>query len=247
MIKISTSLVMLAAAAAVAISTPALAGPGCDPDGVRVNFGGPLGSFVARRSGPSSPYASSSKSYAQKSHRAEQKAAALAARKRIAEQKRQAAIAAAKSEAAAERKAAALAAKRKHELALAEARQERTVETRAEKTKVKAASIAAAATEAAAETSTFSEPSTGSKSLAAGQLPASETVEVAAVSPEETIVATETAPIETVATTETVAEPTTATAAPEATKAEVVASAGPQECKKFIPAVGVTITVGCEK
>lgn len=223
MTKISNSILTLTVAALVA-SAPLAVEEAKAGGGVRVGFGFPLGTFVASPNGPSSPYGSSG------GHgQASKKAAAIAAHKKAAAAKQQAALAAQQREAAA-RKAAALEAKRQHEIALAKAAQEKIAARRA-------ADSAAATQTAALDTKTYSEPESGSKALSAGRLPPAEELKVAAIVPEETITAVDAPDAETAKTdtTATEAEP------------KVVASSEPEECKKFIPAVGVTITVGCNE
>jgi hypothetical protein len=175
-------------AAAFALGTPAEAG-----DGVRLNFGGPLGTFVAT---PTPGYGGGG-GYA--TQRKPQLKVLAAKRHRIEE----------------------------------EARHGKTnnsshvTPVRYESGPVAKKTVPITAEDTAA-------PGLLSRTLASDQLPRAETVRI--LPPTETIVARDV----------NGPDATKISAAPKAAPAtKVIANAGLEKCRKFIPAVGATVTVSC--
>lgn len=122
------------AAAATLIAGNLVASAPAEANGVRLGFGFPLGSFVARPSGNgggSSSYSHRAPSYAYHQQRREARAAAVAqARREAAAEAKRAAIAQAKRDAAADAKREAIAQAKRD--AAAEARREKLAADRAE-------------------------------------------------------------------------------------------------------------------
>lgn len=122
------------AAAATLIAGNLVASAPAEANGVRLGFGFPLGSFVARPSGNgggSSSYSHRAPSYAYHQQRREARAAAVAqARREAAADAKRAAIAQAKRDAAADAKREAIAQAKRD--AAAEARREKLASDRAE-------------------------------------------------------------------------------------------------------------------
>lgn len=170
--------------AAVALGTPAEAG-----DGVRLNFGGPLGTFVAT---PTPGYGST-------------------------------------------------AAQHKAQLKVLDAKRHRIEEARHGKTnsnsyvtpvRYESGPVAKKAVPITAEDSAA--PGLLGRTLASDQLPRAETVRI--LQPTESIVARDVS----------MSDTTKISAAPKAARAtKVIANAGLEKCRKFIPAVGTTVTVSC--
>ncbi len=171
--------------AAVALGSPAEAG-----DGVRLNFGGPLGTFVAT---PTPGYGGST------------------------------------------------AAQHKAQLKVLDAKRHRIEEARHGKTnsnsyvtpvRYESGPVAKKAVPITAEDSAA--PGLLGRTLASDQLPRAETVRI--LQPTESIVARDVS----------MSDTTKISAAPKAAPAtKVIANAGLEKCRKFIPAVGTTVTVSC--
>lgn len=194
------------AAAATLVAGATSFSPAAEAHGIRLGFGVPLGSFVAR------PYAPDS--YHQRSHS-----------RRSAKQHKSYAAARAEREARAAESARVKAARR------------------AERARQLAAAKAAERAEASRELAKVNKPLTDTGIETSSVTPATAetpTTDVAAVTPAVS-------PAEEVKAV----EPVTTTA--EATKPEPQAeepvkeqsASKKRDCKKFIPAVGVTISVGC--
>ncbi len=170
------------ASTAFALGQPAQAG-----SGVRLNFGGPLGTFVATPTpgyGGSSGYATASP----KAHAAKRAPIESAERRRSTT-----------------------------------ARQVVQVRHSAPSNAPKAIPLT---------TNENAAPGLLGRTLAIDNLPRPETVRI--LSPTDTIIARDGAAIQ------------TAAAAPAAKSSAKVAATGPVTCRKFIPAVGVTVTVACD-
>ena len=239
---------MIALAAALT-SAPALFTSSAEAGmGVRLGFGGPLGSFVARPSGGGAyqPAYTSSRSYgspycdrtkAAIAARREREEAALRRRKILeaAAERREklAAIAAAKREKLAE---AAAAAKREKLAEAAAERREKLAEAAAEWREKLAARQAEAMADKAEKAET---PAPVSSMLVAKATTGTPDV---APAPAEATINLEDAP------------ETTAKAKPAKKKAEVPAattstepSAKALDCKMFVPSAGVTVSVPCKE
>lgn len=199
---------ILGLAAAVAIasltflaSAPAEAGSG----GVRLNFGGPLGTFVARPTpgyGGGSSTATHRKAKPKAHHQAKQKA--------VPKPKGPVIHHASHSLSKARGTAKPVRQFVRHTPVMPEAESQVTaIETTA--------------------------PVTGTRSLVNGTLPAPETIETLAV--QETVAAIDAPETEQMELIGETAYSNTTTSGPAAVG----------DCKKFIPAVGVTITVGCDE
>ncbi len=191
---------ILSLAAALVAASISFA-PAAQANGMRLNFGGPIGSFVAR---PTPGYGGSS-SYGSKAKCAKKAPSQQVARHSVEKTERT--------------KVAKVHSKPARTQVASIERTEKKAKVEADTTPVTTAT----------ETTTTSN---ASQSLAAGALPAAETI--AAEPAPEAVVA------ETQDTIEPVQTETVKTASIETTAAA-------KECKKFIPAVGVTVTVGCDK
>jgi hypothetical protein len=184
MIRRHTVLTALALASAVlALGQPAQAG-----GGVRLNFGGPLGTFVAT---PTPGYGGGSGYPTAKPKAYDAKRTAVAAERRKSKPTRP------------------------------------VVQVRHSAPSNAAKAIPLTTTENAA-------PGLLGRTLALDNLPRPETVRV--LSPTESIVARDGDETRTAAAAPVVAE----------ASAKVAAAQGPATCRKFIPAVGVTVTVACD-
>lgn len=203
---------------AVAVAPAAEAGGG----GVRLNFGGPLPSFVAT---PTPGYGGSSAPSRHTAQKKVSKPAHQVARRNHDETP----------------KATRTAAKPERQIARSDRaapKPERHI-ARVERKVVRQAPAEVQTAALTSDTATDSTtPITGTKSLAFGALPPLEPIAAAELIPAEQITAIE-APDQASAKSEA-----TATTEPAP---QVKTAAGPQECKKFIPAVGVTVTVGCNE
>lgn len=234
----SKTLSILAAAAALlvvgAASAPvAEAGGG----GVRLNFGYPLGSFVARPSGSSSSHSYRAPSYAHHERQRAARAAAVAeARREAAANAKRAAIAEARREAAADAKRAAVAEAKRE--AAAEARREKLAEERAEARRV--ARLAEQREENAEKVAKVEPAVLETVSLApdAAPLPGrpDDLAQADVAIGEPKVVLDDVAAKETVSSPANKAKPTVAAAA---------SSDRVLDCKKFIPSAGLTISVPC--
>lgn len=219
-----TSILSLAAAALVA-STLSFA-PAAEAGGMRLKFGGPLGSFVAS---PTPGYGGGS-SYSKASYGAKKcapKSKQYASRKPNVKVARHIEKPAPRVVRHVERSEPRVAAYQPAPKRLVT----RSIVKAPAETAVLDTNVAATAV--VTDTN-----SSGSQALAAGSLPAAEKLEVAKLTPET---------VPAVAAPEAVKAETQGEAAADTAKTETVAAAGPQTCKKFIPAVGVTVTVGCER
>lgn len=223
------------AAAATLIAGNLVASAPAEANGVRLGFGFPLGSFVARPSGSgggSSSYSHRAPSYAYHQQRREARAAAVAqARREAAAEAKRAAIAQAKRDAAADAKREAIAQAKRD--AAAEARREKLAADRAEARRL--ARI---------------EERRNEKSEPVAAAPA--VVETASLAPEA-------APVpgrpEGVQAEVAIGEPKIVLGDETAkdldstpVKAAVTAEAPskrPLDCRKFIPSAGLTISVPC--
>ncbi len=230
-----TSAILAFAGLAFAATNLAFAPAAEAGSGVRLQFGGPLGSFVAREN----PAIGSAKPSGYGSHAAKKHDAKAAHAARLRQQK----LLEARARAAAEAKAKAVAqaqAKAKAEaIAAAKAQKAAHMKAAAQKQQAAAAVQQAKATPAVktpveAETTA---PSSVSTALVSGNLPVAEPIQAAdpVIDPSVEVLPVQTIAAETVEETD------------EATTTLATADAGPVECKKFIPAVGVTVTVGCEE
>ena len=214
-----TKTLLLSLAAAALVASSLSFAPAAEAGGVRLNFGGPLGSFVAR---PTPGYGGSS-SYASKKDYCPPKMA----RSQIEADKPHVKVA--KNVERAEPRVAHVQSK--------PARQQ---VASIEKPAVAKATPVTETTATTTTASTTVTAASGSQSLAAGGLPAAEKLEVARLTDGDTVPAVP-APDAVPATTQDSADAT------KTEPAKAVVASGPQDCKKFIPAVGVTVTVGCDK
>ncbi len=202
---------ILSLAAALVAASISFA-PAAQANGMRLNFGGPIGSFVAH---PTPGYGGSS-SYGSKAKCAKKAPSQQVARHSVEKTERT--------------KVAKKVERDEPRVAKVHAKPARTQVASIERTEKKA-KVEADTTPVTTATETTT-TSNASQSLAAGALPAAETI--AAEPAPEAVVA------ETQDTIEPVQTETVKTASIETTAAA-------KECKKFIPAVGVTVTVGCDK
>ncbi len=216
------------AAAATLIAGNLVASAPAEANGVRLGFGFPLGSFVARPSGNgggSSSYSQRAPSYAYHQQRREARAAAVAqARREAAAEAKRAAIAQAKRDAAADAKREAAAEARREKLAAdrAEARRlARIEERRNEKNEPVAAAPAVVETASLAPEAApvpvrpegaQSEVGIGEPKIVLGD----EGAKDVEITPVKAAVSTAEAP-----------------------------SKRPLDCRKFIPSAGLTISVPC--
>ena len=228
------TLALIAAAATLVVANTTLAPVAEAGGGVRLQFGYPLGSFVAR---PCSS-CGSSKSYSHRSHGYAAKKAA-----------RQAAIAKARAAKAAARRAAIAEAK-------AEARREAIAEARAAKLAARRAAVAEAKAEArrerlaearrqarlekqreAAEEKEVAKIDTDAPASAPLPVrPVEEEADVAIGEPKVILSNSKTEPVE--------KQDKVAAAPAPVKKAETPVK--PTDCKKFVPSAGLTITVPCQ-
>ncbi len=194
------------AALALAAATLALAAPAHAGGGVRLNFGGPLPSFVAT---PTPGYGGSRASCARKSapkiHTARRAPAEAAPQRKV-------------------RMAKAVEPAIHHKAKVARA----VVPVR------HVASVESKATAVPVTAGSAENPGLLGRALAVDSLPRAETVR--ALLPTDLIVAKDADQAQT-------AE---AAPAPKVEAAPKLAAAGPATCRKFIPAVGVTVTVACD-
>lgn len=230
-----TSSVLRLAAGLVAAS--ALITSAAQANGVRLNFGGPLGTFVAS---PAPGYGGGS-GYGKSAYGAKKcppKSTQTASRKPSQASKPRVTVArhVAKPEPRVTRHVERTPVRIAEYKAKTVSRSTRSIVQAPVETPVKI--------DTAATTPVIEQTSSGSQALAAGSLPAAEKLNVANLTP-ETVPAVA-APDAVKAETQDDAPAPAGSAPVEPAKTAVVAS-GPQDCKKFIPAVGVTITVGCEK
>ncbi len=216
------------AAAATLIAGNLVASAPAEANGVRLGFGFPLGSFVARPSGNgggSSSYSQRAPSYAYHQQRREARAAAVAqARREAAAEAKRAAIAQAKRDAAADAKREAAAEARREKLAAdrAEARRlARIEERRNEKNEPVAAAPAVVETASLAPEAApvpvrpegaQAEVGIGEPKIVLGD----EGAKDVEITPVKAAVSTAEAP-----------------------------SKRPLDCRKFIPSAGLTISVPC--
>ncbi len=216
------TLALIAAAATLVVANTTLAPVAEAGGGVRLQFGYPLGSFVAR---PCSS-CGSSKSY---SHRSHGYAAKKAARQ-AAIAKARAAKAAARREAIAEARAAKLAARRAAVAeAKAEARRERLAEARRQARLEKQR-------EAAEEKEVAKIDTDAPASAPLPVRPVEEEADVAIGEPKVILSNSKTEPVE--------KQDKVAAAPAPVKKAETPVK--PTDCKKFVPSAGLTITVPCQ-
>lgn len=232
----SRMLTIIAAAATLVAGNLIASAPAEANGGVRLQFGYPLGSFVARPSGNgggSSSYSQRAPSYAQHQQRREARAAAVALAKReAAAEAKRAAIAQAKRDAAADAKREAIAQAKRD--AAAEARREKLASDRAEARRL-----------------ARSEERRNEKSEPVAAAPA--VVETASLAPEAAPVPVrpEGAQAE-VAIGEpkiVLGDETTKDLDITPVKAAVSTAEAPSkrrlDCRKFIPSAGLTISVPC--
>lgn len=219
-----STLAILAAAATLVFANTATA-PVAEAGGVRLQFGFPLGSFVAspRSGGSSNSYASH--------HRPQGHHNAYAARQRAAAaaQARREAIAAARQEAAAKAKREALA--EAHRNAAAQAKREAAAEARRDKLAAERAEsrrLARLETEREENKPVVAAVATET-SLAPDAVPAPSRPELVARA--DTAVPQPAKPVDTVAVA--------------ATPVKTEVSKGALDCKRFIPSAGLTVTVPC--
>lgn len=216
------TLALIAAAVTLVVANTTLAPVAEAGGGVRLQFGYPLGSFVAR---PCSS-CGSSKSY---SHRSHGYAAKKAARQ-AAIAKARAAKAAARREAIAEARAAKLAARRAAVAeAKAEARRERLAEARRQARLEKQR-------EAAEEKEVAKIDTDAPASAPLPVRPVEEEADVAIGEPKVILSNSKTEPVE---------KQDKVAAAPAPVK-KVETPVKPTDCKKFVPSAGLTITVPCQ-
>lgn len=216
------TLALIAAAVTLVVANTTLAPVAEAGGGVRLQFGYPLGSFVAR---PCSS-CGSSKSY---SHRSHGYAAKKAARQ-AAIAKARAAKAAARREAIAEARAAKLAARRAAVAeAKAEARRERLAEARRQARLEKQR-------EAAEEKEVAKIDTDAPASAPLPVRPVEEEADVAIGEPKVILSNSKTEPVE--------KQDKVAAAPAPVKKAETPVK--PTDCKKFVPSAGLTITVPCQ-
>lgn len=234
-----TKTLSLIAAATLAIASSSFAPVAEAGGGVRLQFGFPLGSFVARRC---SSCGSSSSSYGHRHHhhghdygaarRAAARAAAIAeARREKAAAARAEAIAEARREKAAEARAAALAEARREKAAearrLAKAEQEKSEKAE----EVKTASIAP-------------------DSVPLPVRPDGTQADVAVGEPQVILIdpatSAATGPVKQEKAAQDKSKQDKVAAAPVAVSPKKTeAPAKPLDCKKFVPSAGLTITVPC--
>ena len=208
------------AAAATLIAGNLVASAPAEANGVRLGFGFPLGSFVARPSGNgggSSSYSQRAPSYAYHQQRREARAAAVAqARREAAAEAKRAAIAQAKRDAAAEARREKLAADRAEARRLArieERRNEKNEPVAAAPAVVETASLAPeAAPVPVRPEGAQSEVGIGEPKIVLGD----EGAKDVEITPVKAAVSTAEAP-----------------------------SKRPLDCRKFIPSAGLTISVPC--
>lgn len=211
------ALTLLAAAATIVVANIEFAPSAAAGGGVRLHFGFPLGSFVARpcsSCGGSSSYGHRSHGgYASERRAAARRAAIAAAKAERAAAARRAAIAEAKEEKAAARRAALAEARRKDRLAKLQADEKEVA-----KTEVTSIAPDYVPLPARAETQD-GEVTVGEPKMILSNGKKAEAEKVAA------------APVETVASRQV---------------SRVEPRAKPTDCKKFVPSAGLTITVPCQ-
>lgn len=220
------TLALIAAAATLVVANTTLAPVAEAGGGVRLQFGYPLGSFVAR---PCSS-CGSSKSYSHRSHGYAAKKAARQAAIAKARAAKAAARRAAIAEAKAEARAAKLAARRAAVAeAKAEARRERLAEARRQARLEKQR-------EAAEEKEIAKIDTDAPASAPLPVRPVEEEADVAIGEPKVILSNSKTEPVE--------KQDKVAAAPAPVKKAETPAK--PTDCKKFVPSAGLTITVPCQ-
>lgn len=234
MIRRTSLLGLVALAAAAAASGAAEAG-----SGVRLNFGGPLPSFVATPTpGYGSPRSGGYVTHPAHCARKSAKGPAVhhAARRPADEDRKSRTHIAEKTSSKPVRQVAAYDDKPA----------KRQVERQVANPKPVVLAKADVAEIEVAKTSVTSTGPSAARSLASTALPPSEPL--AAKAPDTTLAAVAAPEAIVAETADTVPGTTATTTAATSTKpAQVAEASGPQNCKKFIPAVGVTITVGCAK
>lgn len=220
------TLALIAAAATLVVANTTLAPVAEAGGGVRLQFGYPLGSFVAR---PCSS-CGSSKSYSHRSHGYAAKKAARQAAIAKARAAKAAARRAAIAEAKAEARAAKLAARRAAVAeAKAEARRERLAEARRQARLEKQR-------EAAEEKEVAKIDTDAPASAPLPVRPVEEEADVAIGEPKVILSNSKTEPVE--------KQDKVAAAPAPVKKAETPVK--PTDCKKFVPSAGLTITVPCQ-
>ncbi len=231
----------LFAAAATLIVAGTSSAPVAEAGGMRLHFGYPLGSFVARPCGSCGGSYGHHESYDYRA--AQRRAAARAearreaieeARREKAAEARREAIAEARREKAAETRREAIEEARREKAA--EARREARLRREREEKKVAKADAETPASVVAAPAAqpevTVGEPKVIVNDKAADK-PADKATNRVAVAPD--------APVAAPATTPAAAKPAPATVINKAD-----APAKPLDCKKFVPSAGLTITVPCQ-
>lgn len=242
------TLALFAAAATLIVAGTSLA-PVAEAGGMRLHFGYPLGSFVARPCGSCGGSYGHHESYDYRA--AQRRAAARAearreaieeARREKAAEARREAIAEARREKAAEARREAIEEARREKAA--EARREARLRKERDEKKVAKADAETPASVVAAPAAqpevTVGEPKVIVNDKAADK-PVEKTADKPADKATNRVAVAPDAPVAAPATTPAAAKPAPATVINKAD-----APAKPLDCKKFVPSAGLTITVPCQ-